>query len=177
MDNLMKSFLSGMLAFAIFFLCTACSVEQPPAIAELKDYPREVHTVLADTILRDYNGKFPPSEYTASGHIILGNEEKAGDVYFYLLASYGVYADKDGELTKLAGIDAMPAVVVVSADEQGVMTARGSYPRDTEEIRAVFPRQFTDRVTDIGKNDIDTLAILEMQNVISQCEKNKPITE
>ncbi len=172
-----KSFLGILLLFTILtsLFVTGCS-NTPPE--ELKDYPAEVHSIITNTLINDNLNKFSRGSYSVSGHIILGSEVKDNDTYLYLLASYGAYAVTREGTTKIAGVDAMPAVVVISENEQGSKMSWVEYPPENgdrkEAILSLFPKAYVKRLMKISNQDIGILAAqeAEMLSSLMDAEQN-----
>ena len=165
-----KLFTNSFIILIVLITSVGCSqnsdISQPQT---LKDYPKEVHQVITETILNDNKGKFTKGDYQAEGHIILDSEVKQEGTYFYTLISYGEYISEEGKPVRISGVSGIPAVIVLSEDAQGVkMSWVENPPSDVsveEQITEMFPEAFHDRLLMVSPEDTITLNQQEIHQV------------
>lgn len=112
--------------------------------------PRSLEQAISEAI-KEKGKSFLTGELVTEGHIILGKEEKNGEVKVYTLSSVGWFSFEDGKFTKISGSGAIPTVMTFAVGENGEFTLiEYREPVDgaeyMESIYEMFPEKLHDAV-------------------------------
>ena len=116
-------------------------------------------------LLKDNQTHYLSGECAGEGHIILGQEEKAGVITAYALTMYGEYGFEDGNFVKVSGSGTIPAVFTFTDSDGGLVCTNIEYPMDgsgyEESIKKMFPSEYQGRALNPTDGDMQELTAQE----------------
>ena len=121
------------------------------------------------TALKDYAKKsYYEGELATEGHIVLGYEEKNGEITVYTVASVNNFEFKNDILTIASGQGAIPTVLIFNKVEEGKYALKEEkIPEDGSQyissVKELFPKKYWNKVLDTQKYNDDLIKQQEEQ--------------
>lgn len=164
MKNGINNLLKIVCLFCLGLMLVACK-DDTMHISKNQTTEESLDRSVSTAILLNQEWRYLSGEARGEGHIILGFDEENDETRIYALTTYGEYGFQDGNFVKISGSGVIPAVIILSQNDQGALLSRIEWPEDgtnySESIKNLFPSEYEDRVLTVREEDRQELKAQE----------------